>query len=113
MDSFAKGTVVLIPFPFSDLSQAKKRPAVILADGGRDDFILCQITSNPYADPRAIEIKETDFQEGSLERVSYGRPTKLFTASRELFLKTVGHLNPHTSKKIVDAVIAILNNSAQ
>ena len=44
----AAGTVVLVPFPFSDLSQAKLRPAVVLADVGRGDWILCQITSNPY-----------------------------------------------------------------
>ena len=31
----ATGAVVLIPFPFSDLSQAKLRPAVVLADVGR------------------------------------------------------------------------------
>ena len=42
------GAVVLLPFPFSDLSRSKLRPAVILADAGRDDWILCQITSNPY-----------------------------------------------------------------
>jgi mRNA interferase MazF len=41
----AAGTVVLVPFPFSDLSQAKLRPAVVLADVGRGDWILCQITS--------------------------------------------------------------------
>jgi mRNA interferase MazF len=39
------GAVVLVPFPFSDLSQSKRRPAVVLADVGRNDWILCQITS--------------------------------------------------------------------
>jgi mRNA interferase MazF len=50
----AAGLVALVPFPFSDLSQAKLRPAVILADAGRDDWILCQVTSNPYSDPQVI-----------------------------------------------------------
>jgi len=49
------GTVMLIPFPFSDLSQAKLRPSVILADSGRGNWILCQITSNPYGDVHAVE----------------------------------------------------------
>ena len=44
------GSVVLIPFPFSDLSQSKRRPAVVLADAGRGDWILCQVTSKPYSD---------------------------------------------------------------
>jgi len=48
------------------LSQAKLRPAVVLADAGRGDWILCQITSNPYGDDRAIELTEASFTEGSL-----------------------------------------------
>lgn len=60
------GTVVLVPLPFSDLSQAKLRPAVVLADAGRGDWILCQITSNPYGDSRAIEITDSSFDAGSL-----------------------------------------------
>lgn len=49
----AAGEVVLIPFPFSDLSQTKVRPAICLADAGRGGWILCQVTSNPYGDPAA------------------------------------------------------------
>src|SRR4051794_19085832 len=50
------GAVVLVRFPFSDLSATRLRPAVTLADAGRGDWILCQATSNPYADPRAVEL---------------------------------------------------------
>ncbi len=46
----AVGEVVLVRFPFSDLSQSKIRPAVCLADAGRGDWGLCQITSNAYGD---------------------------------------------------------------
>jgi hypothetical protein len=49
----AAGDVVLVPFPFSDLSAAKVRPSVCLADAGRGDWVLCQITSSPYSDPIA------------------------------------------------------------
>jgi len=62
------GSVVLVPFPFSDLSQAKLRPAVVLADAGRGDWILCQVTSNQYGDPRAVPLVEEDFSSGSLGR---------------------------------------------
>ena len=48
------GAIVLVAFPFSDLTQTKVRPAVVLAGGGRGDWILCQITSNAYADARAV-----------------------------------------------------------
>ena len=79
------GSVILVPFPFSDLSQSKLRPAVVLADAGRGDWILCQITSKSYSDPQAIELTNASFAKGSLHVVSYARPGKLFTANRNLW----------------------------
>ena len=93
MGSLAVGAVVLVPFPFSDLSRAKLRPAIVLADAGRGDFVLCQVTSNPYGDPRAVELASGDFASGSLDRISYARPGKLFTASDSLVVRQVGNLN--------------------
>ena len=43
-----RGAVVLVRFPFSDLSDTKLRPAVLLASAERDDWILCQVTSRSY-----------------------------------------------------------------
>ena len=60
------GEVVLVPFPFSDLSQAKVRPAVCLAAAGRGDWVLCQVTSAPYGDPRAVPLDAADFGAGGL-----------------------------------------------
>ena len=68
------GAVVLVTFPFSDLTQTKLRPAVVLARASRSDWILCQITSKPYSDSRAIEINDNSFDSGSLRLVSYVRP---------------------------------------
>ena len=47
MGTPAKGSVVLVPFTFSDLSQTKRRPAVVLAAAGQGDWVLCQVTSKP------------------------------------------------------------------
>ncbi|MGH7962761.1 MAG: MazF family transcriptional regulator [Candidatus Binatia bacterium] len=76
--------VVSVRFPFSDLSRTKLRPAVVLADVGRDDWILCQVTSKPYGDARAIALTGESFATGSLRMTSYARPEKLFTANRDL-----------------------------
>jgi len=51
MARFVKGDVVVIPFPISDLSQAKRRPALVLTNLEGDDLILCQITSQQVRDP--------------------------------------------------------------
>ena|ERR1044072_9291479 len=102
------GAVVLVPFPFSDLSQSKLRPAVVLADVGKGDYILCQVTSNAYSDSRAIELTNNDFASGSLHVVSYARPAKLFTAHRKLLVAQVGVLTDDIFKKIVEAVVKLL-----
>ena len=78
----AAGKVVLVPFPFSDSSQSKLHPAVVLADAGRQDWILYQVTSKPYGDSRAILLNNSGFESGSLRVESYVRPGKLFTAYR-------------------------------
>lgn len=58
----SEGSVVLVRFPFSDLSSSKLRPAVVLAFTGRDDWILCQVTSNPYSDPTAIQLSKENLE---------------------------------------------------
>ena len=58
----AAGKVVLVPFPFSNLSQSKLRPAIVLADAGRQDWILCQVTSKPYGDTRAVLLNDNGFE---------------------------------------------------
>ena len=50
MARFMKGDVVVVPFPFSDLTDAKRRPALVIAELSGDDLILCQITSQNVKD---------------------------------------------------------------
>jgi mRNA interferase MazF len=106
--AFAADAVVLMPFPFSDLSQSKPRPALTLADAERGDWILCQITSNPYSDTRAVAINDDDFRDGSLHRPSFARPGKLFTASRDLIVAQVGALKEPNYRQIIEAVVKLL-----
>jgi len=105
----AAGAVVLVPFPFSDLSQAKLRPAAVLADAGRGDWILSQITSQPYGDARAIALTAASFAVGSLRVTGYVRPGKLFTANHDLMVAQVGSLKADALKRIIDAVVDILH----
>jgi len=106
------GSVVLVRFPFSDLSASKLRPAVVLAGVERDDWILCQITSNAYADPRAISITDLDFTSGSLMRPSYARPGKLFSANSSLMQRIAGDLTNSKLSAVVDAVVTIIRPEA-
>lgn len=106
----AAGAVVLVPFPFSDLSQSKLRPAVVLADSGRGDWVLCQITSKPYGDPSAVQIDQADFASGSLRVQSFARPGKLFTANESLVASEVGVLTSSAQARVTAAVIKLLRS---
>ena len=65
MAEFVKGDVVVIPFPFSDLSGSKRRPALVLSDLPGDDILLCQITSQSTKDIHAVALNLNDFASGS------------------------------------------------
>ena len=105
------GTVVLVRFPFSDLSRSKLRPAVVLADTGRNDWVLCQITSQPYADPLAVEITNSDLVSGSFRKNSYARAGKLFTANAAIMTKEIGELKSEKLEEIIRTVISLLEKS--
>ena len=105
------GSVVLVPFPFSDLSQSKLRPAVVLANAGHGDWILCQVTSRPYADTKSVKLTNSDFKKGSLRVVSYARPGKLFTANQELRVFEVGVLHDKAFDSVLGAVVGVLRPS--
>lgn len=104
-------TIVLVRFPFSDLSRTKLRPAVVLADAGRDDWILCQVTSQPYTDPLAVEVTNGDLSSGSFRMNSYARPGKLFTANTTVMTKQIGELKPEKLEEVIRAVISLLEIS--
>ena len=108
MGELVKGDVVVVLFPFSDLSSAKKRPALVLATPDGDDVILCQITSRLVLDRYAILIGEGDFSSGSLRQDSNVRPTRIFTADKKIIQYTAGHLNDNAITAIVDRVVEIM-----
>lgn len=105
-----KGDVVVVPFPFSDLSDAKRRPALVVAEFPGDDLILCQITSQSRNDPHALPLGERDFAAGSLERDSYIRCGRIFTADQTIILRRVGRLTRTKIDDVIDTIVNILRS---
>ena len=110
MGAPAAGAVVLVRFPFSDLSQTKLRPAIVLADAGRGDTVLRQVTSKSYSDDGAVAITAGDFASGSLSVTSFARPGKIFTANESLVSSTVGNLKQEALARVADAIIELLRS---
>jgi mRNA interferase MazF len=107
----APGVVVIVRFPFSDLSSSKFRPAVVLASSGNSDWILCQITSSPYADADALQVASSSFASGGLNGSGFARPGKLFTANSSIISGHAGVLTTKAHHAIVEAVIRLLGRS--
>ena len=108
MGSLVNGTVVVLNYPFSDLSASKRRPAVVLGDVGFGDVLVCQVTSQPYTDRNSVRLDSSDFASGGLAQVSYARSGKLFTAHETLILREAGNLKPAAYDRVRDAVISFL-----
>jgi mRNA interferase MazF len=86
------GEVVVIPFPHTDLTVGKRRPALVLVDLPGDDVILCQITSRARRDESSIALDTADFERGKLDQPSFIRPQRLFTVEQRVILYSVGRV---------------------
>ncbi|MBW2986797.1 type II toxin-antitoxin system PemK/MazF family toxin [Candidatus Woesearchaeota archaeon] len=107
MEKLMKGDVIVIPFPFSDLTSNKKRPALIAAALKGDDFVLCQITSKSKKDNYAISLSNKDFEQGNLSIPSMIRPNKLFTANKSLIEYKIGSLKKKEINNVSEKICEI------
>lgn len=110
MGKFVRGDVVVIPFPFSDLSSSKRRPALVLADLKGSDVILCQITSQHVKDEYAIPLHISDFQDGNLNQESHIRPNRLFTADEAIVVYKAGTVHNGILRSVIDRITHILTD---
>ncbi|MCG8372723.1 MAG: type II toxin-antitoxin system PemK/MazF family toxin [Balneolales bacterium] len=104
MERFVKGDIVVVPFPFSDLSSVKRRPAFVITDLGEEDVFLCQITSKAHKNKFSISIETQDFKSGSLNKTSNIRPDKIFTCSRNIILYKIGSLHEQATRNVINSI---------
>lgn len=101
-----KNKVVLVPFPFDDLSSQKVRPAVCLTDEIKpyDHIVLAFITSkvstNPANTDFVINLNDADFGQTGLKVSSTVRLHRLMTVSRKIIRRELGELSPNQQTEI-------------
>ena len=93
----SKGDLVLVPFPFSDFSQTKLRPAVILwVDSKGEDVTLCFISSQTpvqtSGDEFVIHSNDPEFSLTGLKLTSKVKVSKIITIERKLLRRRLGKL---------------------
>jgi mRNA interferase MazF len=110
MGRFVKGEVVVVPFPFSDLTDTKDRPALVVAQLRGSDLILCQITSVNRGDEYSITLSASDFVFGSLPVASFIRANRVFTGDSGLIKRTAGRVSQKKLQEVIDKLVEILNS---
>lgn len=111
--SASQRDIVLIPFPFSDLSKAKYRPAIVMSNNTYNrkfrDFIGIPLTTNPNTRNHTVPVTSRDMATGSLTVVSVAKVDKVFSLEQKLVVKTYGQLRQDVFDKIRDELIKLLN----
>ena len=100
------GDVIITPFPYTDLSEAKVRPAIALSEIGMGDWVVCLITSTVQRRPGDIALRNSDLRLGTLRPGSFARPGRLVALNDVLFQRTVGQL---TEAKLAEVLAAVRN----
>jgi len=107
LGSFTKGEIVLFPFPYTDLTNRKLRPCLVLSNEMGKDILLCQITSKKIRkDKYTVEIKKDETMEGSLQIDSYIRSNMIFTAYTSQIQKKICKIKDNHYKEVT----GIINN---
>ena len=110
MGRFVKGDIVVTPFPFSDLTASKRRPALVVATLTGDDVLLCQITSQAKSDGYSIPIARSELASGTLRVDSNARPNRLFTADASIILYKAAALDPAKLRQVTDRIVEIVRS---
>ena len=108
MVKFVKGDVLVIPFPFSDLSATKRRPALVVGELDGVDLIVCQITSKQRpADTHSVELTNRTMKQGQIDVDSWIRASRIFTADSRLISYKIGSVDDKVLANVIAAKISI------
>ncbi|BAZ53671.1 transcriptional modulator of MazE/toxin MazF [Nostoc sp. NIES-4103] len=108
IENLSKGDVISIPFPFSNASATKRRPALVVATSDRNNIIVCPITSKPGRDYE-IKLEDQDFRFGKLNlSPCYIRPNIIATVDKSNVIRYIGKLKNEKINEVIAAIIIIL-----
>lgn len=98
-----KGKIVLVPFPFTDLTAAKLRPALVIHEGDRDvvaAFISLKVPSKLYAVDILITKNRSAFGKTGLKTDSVIKLDKIATVLKELIVGELGELDEELRQEV-------------
>ncbi|MBI5798190.1 type II toxin-antitoxin system PemK/MazF family toxin [Candidatus Woesearchaeota archaeon] len=101
---FKQGEIVLVSFPFTDLTNTKQRPAVVISkneyNNAKKDVIVCGITSQLKETKESILITNQDLEKGNLPKISLIKIDKIFTLDKNIFKRSLGEVKKETLQQV-------------
>ncbi len=101
-----KADIVLIPFPFTDLSGNKKRPAVVLTNT-KEDVTVCFLTTQ-HLKQLEYDLLIQPSDSNGLKKVSIIKLNKIATLDKELVIGRIGTLEDHYIDLLNENLIKML-----
>lgn len=109
--AYNPGDIVVVEFPFTDVSQTKKRPALILSNqtiNQTGDYLLVMITSQVKYDGLSIPIQPTDFILDPLPLRSFVRFYKVFLLNESLIIRKFTTVSETFRQTVVSELTKLL-----
>ena len=101
---FEQGDILLVPFPFSDLSHVKRRPVLVISNDAynnrSEDVITCGITSNPKDNEYSMIINNENLIEGQIPKPSRIKIDKLFTLEKGIIVRKIARVKNNMLDKV-------------
>jgi mRNA interferase MazF len=109
--SYSFGDIVLVPFPFTDQSTTKRRPAVVVSSSsyhrGRADLIIMAVTSQARPAGRVGEVQVMDWRSAGLLKSSVVKPV-ITTIEQSLVIRRLGQLKNEDQEALRKALREIV-----
>ena len=114
---FKQKEIVLVPFPYSDLSSIKNRPVLILSNDNfnysHNDLLVAVITSKMFIDDYSVEIDNDSLEYGILPEKSVIKTSKLFTVSKDLIIKKFSILKDEKFEEVIKKISNLLRQGKE
>lgn len=98
---------MLVEFPFTNLMETKKRPALVIAELQGEDLILCQITSTHRQDDYIVPLSQSDCKGAFLKESSLIRTNKIFTMDSGIINREICKISDDKIKAVENKLIEI------
>ena len=112
---YNQADLVLIPFPFSDLTGIKKRPALVLSKSDvqkETNHVICMMISSVKGST-PFDVNIENWEESGLLKPSIARANKVFTIDAPVVLKKMGVLNQEEFQNILDVFLKLFKETNQ